>query len=337
MDENLDQAIIVALPSDCHILSVSPNGKSNWSFVYKVDVDVNGERHEYFLKVINRPRHFEMVCGEFESQKELRKYLPDNVALPLAYGALGPGSSSSFFLAGFHHLKEEVVGTQSLAEVLSRLHQTSFSPTGKFGFHVTTFNGIAPLVNDWCDTWEEYFGRQFKADIQWLHSARGPDPELDEVAARFLEKVIPRLLRPLQNGGRSIKPVLVHGDVWPGNVRLDKTTQRVILYDSCCCYGHNELDLAMMREPRYQFTSEHADKYRELMPPSEPAEDYDDRNAIYAMRDNIINLGLHEHRQFLREQVIAEMERLIKKYPNGYEIEDVLHDEIIQDLVSNTQ
>ncbi|KAI1347589.1 Fructosamine kinase-domain-containing protein [Xylaria sp. FL0043] len=305
------------MPSGSRVLSVSPHGKGSWSSGYKVDIEVDGEESEYFLKVITRPNHFEMARGEFESQREIEKYLLDNVASPLAYGTLELDSSSSFFLTSFRHLSEKVLDPQLLAEVLEKLHRSSVSPTGKFGFHVTTFNGVVPLINDWCDTWEEYFSRQLKADIQWLHSVRGPDPEFDEVAERFIEKVIPRLLRPLQSGGRNIKPTLVHGDVWPGNLQLDITTRRVILYDSCCCYGHNELDLAMMREPRYQFTREHADKYRELVPPSEPVEDFDDRNALYAMRDNVINLGLHDHRKFLREQILEEMERLTRKYPNG--------------------
>lgn len=181
-----------------------------------------------------------MARGEFESQKELQRYLPDNVVTPLAYGKLELDASSSFFLAPFRHLSEKVLDPQSVAEVLQKLHQTSVSPTGKFGFHVKTFNGVVPLVNDWCDTWEEYFSRQLKSDIQWLHSVRGSDPLLDEIAEQFFQKVIPRLLRPLETGGRSIKPVLVHGDFWPGNVQLDTSTKRVCLYDSCCCYGHNE-------------------------------------------------------------------------------------------------
>ncbi|KAI0508459.1 Fructosamine kinase-domain-containing protein [Xylaria bambusicola] len=313
------------MPVGCHVVSVSPHGKGSWSSGYKVDIDVDDEEIEYFVKVISRPNHFEMARGEFESQKELEKYLPDNVASPSAYGTLELDSSSSFFLTPFRHLSEKVLDSQPLAEVLDKLHRTSASPTGKFGFHVATFNGVVPLVNDWCDTWEEYYGRQLRADIQWMHSVRGPDPKFDETAERFFEKVIPRLLRPLQSGGRTIKPSLVHGDVWPGNIQLDTTTRRAILYDSCCCYGHNELDLAMMREPRYQFTKEHADKYKELVPPSAPVEDFDDRNSIYAMCDNIINVGLHDHRQFLREQVMGEMERLINKYPggiDGYELSE---------------
>lgn len=181
-----------------------------------------------------------MARGEFESQKELEKYLPDNVVLALAYGRLKHDSSTSFFLAKFRHFSDEILDPQRLAQVLKTLHQNSVSPTRQFGFHVTTYNGVVPLINDWCETWEEYFSRQLRADIQWLHSVRGPDPEFDDVAEQFFQKVVPRLLRPLQSGGRSIKPVLVHGDVWPGNVQLDTANQRVILYDSCCCYGHNE-------------------------------------------------------------------------------------------------
>ena len=37
-------------------------------------------------------------------------------------------------------------------------------------------------------------------------------------------KVIPRLLRPLETGGRQIKPSLVHGDLYSGNVSVDAVT-----------------------------------------------------------------------------------------------------------------
>lgn len=38
-----------------------------------------------------------------------------------------------------------------------------------------------------------------------------------------------------------------------------------------------------MRQPRYRFTQEYVHKYKEVIPPSEPVEDFDDRNALYAM------------------------------------------------------
>ncbi|KAI0802818.1 Fructosamine/Ketosamine-3-kinase [Xylaria sp. FL0064] len=196
MDETLDPAILAA-----------PHGKGSWSSGYKVDIEVDGEESEYFLKIVSVLRSL-----------QIEKYLPNNVASPLAYGTLELDSSSSFFLTPFRYLSEKAVDPQPLAEVLDKLHKSSFSPTG-----------------------EEYFSRQLKADIQWLHDVRGLDPEFDEVAEQFIEKVIPRLLRPLQSGGRNIKPTLVHGDVWPGNLQLDTNTRRVILYESCCYYGHKAI------------------------------------------------------------------------------------------------
>lgn len=166
--------------------------------------------------------------------------MPDNVAIPLAYGPLELNPSTSFFLTPFRDLSDTLPSPAQLVEVLGKLHKTSVSPNGKFGFHVTTFNGVVPVVNDWCDTWEEWFSRQLRSDIQWEQNIRGPDPEFDEVAEEFFKKVIPRLLRPLQTGGRNIKPALVHGDMWHGNVQIDIATQRLILFDACCCYGHNE-------------------------------------------------------------------------------------------------
>lgn len=159
--------------------------------------------------------------------------------MPLAYGRLD--QSSSFFLTPFRKFSDkEPPEPKDLAQVLAKLHTSSASVSKRFGFHVPTFNGIVPVVNEWCDTWEEFFSRQLVSDIEWQKSIRGPDPEMDAIAQVFFSKVIPRLLRPLQTGGRSITPVLVHGDLWPGNVQVDEDTDTVVLFDACCCYGHNE-------------------------------------------------------------------------------------------------
>lgn len=43
--------------------------------------------------------------------------------------------------------------------------------------------------------------------------AAGPS-ELQDLAPGMFEKVIPRLLRPMETNGRSMKPSLVHGELW---------------------------------------------------------------------------------------------------------------------------
>ncbi|KAJ5933739.1 hypothetical protein N7454_006068 [Penicillium verhagenii] len=48
--------------------------------------------------------------------------------------------------------------------------------------------------------------------------------ELDDAMQITLEKLIPRLLDPLTADGRSIKPCLIHGDLWESNIGTDPTT-----------------------------------------------------------------------------------------------------------------
>lgn len=56
----------------------------------------------------------------------------------------------------------------------------------------------------------------------------------------MIEKVIPRLLKPMETNGRSIKPSLVHGDLWYDNAAVDTATDRPLIYDPASFYAHNE-------------------------------------------------------------------------------------------------
>jgi protein-ribulosamine 3-kinase len=168
-----------------------------------------------------------MVLGEYEGQSALRRVIPNNIPLPVAYGVYDLNKSKHFYLAEFHDMRQRVPKPQTLTFVLKQLHQGSVSPTGKFGFPVTTYKGYFPLQVARCDSWEEVFARQFRAELIWEASLRGKNEELEQLAEQLFEKVIPRLLRPLQTGGRSIKPTLCHGDLWHGNVEIDINTQQV--------------------------------------------------------------------------------------------------------------
>lgn len=181
-----------------------------------------------------------MAVGEFESQKAMKQCIPDNAAKPIAVGHLENNSPSAFYLCEFRDMRVRRPTAPSLAAILARMHQTSKSPTGKFGFPVVTFKGYAPMNNAWCDRWEDWFLRQFRLDIQWEQYVRGPDPEMEQLVAEFSAKVIPRVLRPLQTGGRNINPSLCHADIEHGNIHIDLQTQEPIIFDPCCVYGHHE-------------------------------------------------------------------------------------------------
>jgi len=107
-----------------------------------------------------------------------------------------------------------------LAAGLANLHKESVSPTGKFGFHMVTCHAkIAQAVDTWEDSWCTLYTGHLghvmnlaKPIVQW--------PEFDVVCKLTLEKVVPRLLLPLQSEGRVLKPCLIHGDCWDGKRRF---------------------------------------------------------------------------------------------------------------------
>lgn len=90
-----------------------------------------------------------MAEGEYEGQKALAAYIPDNVVHPIAWGTFEQDSKTkAFFIAGFRNLRPEVPTSEEFLPILKQLHQSSVSPNGKFGFHVTTFYGSPPMIND---------------------------------------------------------------------------------------------------------------------------------------------------------------------------------------------
>ena len=192
------------------------------------------------FQIIKQSEWSGMAEGEYESQKALAAIIPDNVVIPMAWGMFEEDKSKAFFITLFRDLRDRPPPPLQFLAILKKLHQTSVSPNGKFGFQVTTYNGPPKMVNDWTDSWEEYFARQFRSDVSFLQNVYGEDAELADLTEAFIQKVVARLLRPLQTGGRDIKPTLCHGDLWDGNVQIDVNTKQPIVFDSCAFYGHNE-------------------------------------------------------------------------------------------------
>lgn len=122
------------------------------------------------------------------------------------------------------------------------MHQASIlkSPEGKYGFHVSTYQGNMPQNNAWCDTWEEYYVRGLKNFIKQEEAVHGQSVELDELLVPFFDKVVPRLLRPLETDDRKIKPCLLHGDIWYGNIATNADTNEPIMFDPAAFWVHNE-------------------------------------------------------------------------------------------------
>lgn len=153
--------------------------------------------------------------------KVIYHVIPSFAPKPIAWGTYKSNPDIHFFLCDFHDMDNELPDVNKFAENLAKLHQESVSPNQKFGFHVTTYNGNIPQDVRWTETWEECFVNGTKQDFELEAEARGRSEELEALRIPLFEKVIPRLLRPLETGGRTLKPAFLHGDLWYGNSQFN--------------------------------------------------------------------------------------------------------------------
>lgn len=217
------------------------HGISFWASTSRLDVKLsNGDPKSYFIKVLSKDWGRDMVMAEFESMTAIYNVVPEFVPKPVAWGTYRNDPNTHFFLCEFHEMIEDMPDPHRFGSLLSTLHTKSKSPTGKFGFHVTTYAGNLPQMVEWTDSWEVFFAKSMKQALDLEIERKGPNAELEDLAKVLFERVIPRLLRPLESGGRRVKPSLVHGDLWYANSGLDVTTGRPLIFDACCFYAHNE-------------------------------------------------------------------------------------------------
>lgn len=59
-----------------------------------------------------------------------------------------------------------------------------------------------PQNNAWTKKWEDYYVRGVKDFMKQEQAVHGRSNELEELLVLFFEKVVPRLLRPLEWGDR---------------------------------------------------------------------------------------------------------------------------------------
>ena len=249
-----------------------------------------------------------MLHGEYESMSLINQTVPTFSPKPIAWGKC-KNHDRHFLLFSFHAIHKGLPSIPRFTYAVAQLHTSSVdaNPTGKFGFHVTTYNGTLPQDNTWADTWEEFYIRGMKRMLRLEKEARGPSDELEQLSGPFLEKVIPRLIRPMETGGRRIKPVLIHGDLWLGNVSTQDGSDNPLMYDSSAFWGHNECknnlhqslsihlspptiqsannvdELGIMRPLEDDWSRECMESYHRHIPKSEPQDDWDARNVLYAM------------------------------------------------------
>ncbi|KAI4258495.1 MAG: hypothetical protein L6R42_005063, partial [Xanthoria sp. 1 TBL-2021] len=305
------------LPEGARIASANAHGASFWTQTARLEVVLSdGSEIAYFLKIAKDDIGKGMLTGvdslclslsrflslgsheaklntgtEYESAKLLHSFSPNGLPKPVAFGTYASDPNSHFYLCAFIDMALRIPDPAKFCAILAEMHQNSIghSPEGKYGFHVTTYQGNMPQNNGWTDTWEEYYVRGLKDFIKQEQAVQGRSDQLEELLVPFFEKVVPRLLRPLEWGETKIKPCLLHGDIWCGNIAERTGTDEPIMFDPAAFWAHNEFKLSLQadelgsfRVPRYKLGPQWLEEYHKHFPVSEPQKDVDDRNLIYS-------------------------------------------------------
>ena len=148
--------------------------------------------------------------------KAIYELSPEFVPEPLTWGTFENDDSTHFMLSAFREMDQEVPAMEPTCQRLADLHLRSLRKgETRFGFPLDTYNGSLRQTNDWQDKWEQFFVQQLKGMLKLEEHSQGTQSEeMSDLLQHIFEKVIPRLLRPMEYGGRCIRPVLVHGDFW---------------------------------------------------------------------------------------------------------------------------
>lgn len=204
--------------------------------------------------------------------------VPDFCPHPTAVGTYASDPDVHFYLMTFLDMTDEVPEPDSLAAKLAELHTKGTSPNGKFGFPVPTNQGALIQPNSWTSSWESFFVSMMQRIFDWEQQMHGRHEEMQRLFEALLSKVIPRLLRPLETGGNTIIPRIVHGDLWDGNASTDAASDKPVIFDASSTYAHNECESAS----NCFHQCEHADLHRRAwsMEPTSPSDLQDVHSGI---------------------------------------------------------
>ncbi|KAH8893449.1 hypothetical protein GQ53DRAFT_780856 [Thozetella sp. PMI_491] len=266
----------VELPANCDITRISPYGESSWECTAKIETrDSSGNDVPYFLKVHVGDQFRDLVMGEYHAIIAIHQAMPSLAPRPVACGNYISQPNAWFFLSEFRSLGEELPDVEEFAERIAELHTRGINRDAAFGWPYSVLAGGHPRTYPASESWEETFKSGLEQTFDLEEKIQGSDEEWVALRAALMEKVVPRLLKPLQMGGRSITPTIMHGDIWHGNAAVDTKTGTLVIFDPMPMYGHNEFG--------FLIGIEYVKEYIKHRPPSEPQEDFDDRLRLYAM------------------------------------------------------
>lgn len=290
-DFRVDDNVIAKFPDGTKVISAKRFGTSAWTVTARLHLELpSGSEEQYFLKSAPGDDGRTLMEGEFNAMSEIHKWGPDLVPKPHSWGKYAiEDLEAYFFIAEFIDMRQGMPRPRQLCTRLARLHRESQSPNGQFGFHITTCQGRVPQAVSWEKNWTTFFTKLLQHVTDLDFQRNGHWEALDKLERRLASHVIPRLLDALADDGRTVKPCLIHSDLWEGNCGTGWNNGNVYIFDAAAFYAHNEMEVGNWRCYYNKISNKaYSRAYLRQYCPSEPKYEWSDRNRLYSIYYNVI-------------------------------------------------
>lgn len=240
-------------------------GSSGWATMRTFTTD-RGDT--YFAKVSREDAS--MFAGEAASLRAL--YRTGTIRVPEVFHTAKLQTVEGSFIL-MEKLNLQVVwGNSQLGRAIAELHLAPpvlpEAQAGKFGFEVDNTIGSTPQLNGWASNWVDFF-RERRLRYQ---AARTGDPTVIELT----DKLCDRLDIFFEDIKDDIRPSLIHGDLWSGNI--SGCDGEVAIFDPASYYAHSEAEFGMSWCAGFSRTFWEA--YHELVP---KAPGFEMRKPLYQL------------------------------------------------------
>jgi len=193
---------------------------------------VDGSARTYFVK-INSPAQLPMFEAEAAGLAEIAASTSIRVPVPVCTGS---DAHAAWIVLEYIPFSEAQSGSMAqLGAAVAALHRVTAQ---KFGWSRDNTIGATPQRNTPMEDWLGFFREcrlGFQLDLATRNHARRT---LLDKGERLLSGLAPLF------SNHAVKPALLHGDLWRGNVGFDGTGAPLV-FDPAVYYGDRETDLAM--------------------------------------------------------------------------------------------
>ena len=191
---------------------------------------IRGDSCTYFVK-LNQAVKVEMFQAEALGLQQMYDTQTIIVPQPVCWGV---AENKSYIVLQWLDLgRANNSSWLEMGKQLALMHQKGKAE--RFGWQMNNTIGSTPQINNWKDSWADFFAKErIGYQLRLANRKGGNFGNIEEIIATVAKKL----------ANHNPQASLVHGDLWSGNADATRDGTPTI-FDPATYYGDREVDLAM--------------------------------------------------------------------------------------------